>query len=85
MKAKDASLLGKIVGVLVILAGAVLKWLGVFQADIKEIVLVGCACTIPFLTVDLNLIFEKVFGKGVVVTQVGPTTTALSPAPDPTR
>ena len=60
LKAKTVSLVAKIVGALVVLVGAVLKWLGVFQnCGINELCVVGFTIMGIFGTVDLNLLAEK--------------------------
>ena len=60
LKAKTASLIAKIVGALVVLVGAVLKWLGIFQnCEINELCIVGFTVMGIFGTVDLNLLAEK--------------------------
>lgn len=60
LKAKTVSLLAKIVGGLVVLVGAVLKWLGIFTAcEINELCVVGFTIMGIFGTVDLNLLAEK--------------------------
>ena len=60
LKAKTASLIAKIVGALVVLVGAVLKWLGIFTAcEINELCVVGFTVMGIFGTVDLNLLAEK--------------------------
>ena len=60
LKAKTASLIAKIVGALVVLVGAVLKWLGIFQnCEINELCIVGFSVMGIFGSVDLNLLAEK--------------------------
>lgn len=60
IKAKTVSLIAKIVGGLVVLVGAVLKWLGIFSAcEINELCVVGFTIMGIFGTVDLNLLAEK--------------------------
>ena len=60
IKAKTVSLIAKIVGGLVVLVGAVLKWLGIFTAcEINELCVVGFTVMGIFGTVDLNLLAEK--------------------------
>lgn len=60
LKAKTVSLLAKIVGGLVVLVGAVLKWIGIFTAcEINELCVVGFTIMGIFGTVDLNLLAEK--------------------------
>lgn len=60
IKAKTVSLIAKIVGGLVVLVGAVLKWLGIFTAcEINELCVVGFTIMGIFGSVDLNLLAEK--------------------------
>ena len=64
IKAKDASLAAKIIGVIIILGGSLLKWTGVFKdCDIQDICLVGFAVMAMFGTVDINIMLEKIFNK----------------------
>lgn len=59
-KAKTWSLIGKIVGGIVILAGFVLKWTKVFP-DATTTEILGCGFGIMgvFGTIDINLIIDK--------------------------
>lgn len=60
LKAKTVSLVAKITGAAVVLVGAVLKWVGVFQnCEINELCIVGFSVMGIFGTVDLNLLAEK--------------------------
>lgn len=60
LKAKTVSLVAKIIGAAVVLVGAVLKWVGVFQnCEINELCIVGFSVMGIFGTVDLNLLAEK--------------------------
>lgn len=60
LKAKTVSLVAKITGAAVVLVGAVLKWVGVFQnCEINELCVVGFSVMGIFGTVDLNLLAEK--------------------------
>lgn len=60
LKAKTASLIAKIVGALVVLVGAILKWLNIFSnCEINELCVVGFTIMGVFGTVDLNLLAEK--------------------------
>ena len=60
LKAKTASLIAKIVGALVVLIGAILKWLNIFSnCEINELCVVGFTIMGVFGTVDLNLLAEK--------------------------
>ena len=60
MKAKDCSLISKIVAAVVLIAGHILMWLGKLpEANSMQI----CACAFSvmgvFGTVDLNLVIDK--------------------------
>ena len=60
MKAKDCSLISKILAVIVLIAGHMLMWTGVLKnANSMQI----CACAFSvmgvFGTVDLNLVIDK--------------------------
>ena len=60
MKAKDASLIAKIVAGAVLLIGAVLKWLGIFtQCEISELCTVAGTLAALFITVDTNIALDK--------------------------
>ena len=60
LKATTVSLVAKIIGAAVVLVGAVLKWVGVFQnCEINELCIVGFSVMGIFGTVDLNLLAEK--------------------------
>lgn len=60
MKAKDASLIAKIVAGAILLAGAVLKWIGVFDnCEIKELCTVAGTLAALFVTVDTNIALDK--------------------------
>lgn len=64
MKAKDCSLVAKIVAAAVLIIGHVFMWLGKLNADSKSI----CVCAFGILgvfgTIDLNLVFDKFTGRG---------------------
>jgi hypothetical protein len=61
LKARDMSLVGKIIGVFVILIGSVLAWLGFLEnAKIIDVVMVGFSIAGLFGTVDINLMLEKI-------------------------
>lgn len=65
MKAKDASLIAKIVAGVILLAGAVLKWLGIFvNCEIKELCTVAGTLAALFVTVDTNIALDKFTKKG---------------------
>lgn len=60
MKARDFSLVSKIVAAVVLIAGHVLMWMGKLpEASTGEI----CACAFSIMgvfgTIDLNLVFDK--------------------------
>ena len=59
IKAKDASLWGKIIGGVFIVVCSVLKWLNCLNATIQEISLVGFSIMGLFSTVDLNILIDK--------------------------
>lgn len=60
LKAKTVSLIAKIIGALIVLIGAILKWVGVFEnCSINELCVVGFSVMGIFGTVDLNLLAEK--------------------------
>lgn len=60
MKAKDASLIAKITAGVILLAGAILKWLGIFaNCEIKELCTVAGTLAALFVTVDTNIALDK--------------------------
>ena len=60
VKAKNVSLIAKIVAGAVVLTGAVLKWLGIFSdCNINELCTVGFTLMGLFGTVDLNIALDK--------------------------
>lgn len=60
LKAKSVSLVIKIVAVVFIVAGAVLKWLGIFpNATISEICIVGGTMSAIFGDVSINTALDK--------------------------
>lgn len=60
VKAKNVSLIAKIVAGAVVLVGAVLKWLGIFSdCNINELCTVGFTLMGLFGTVDLNIALDK--------------------------
>lgn len=64
MKAKKVSLLAKIVSGTLLVAGAVLKWLGIFKnCEISELCTVAATVVALFGTVDVNLALDKFTGK----------------------
>jgi uncharacterized membrane protein len=63
LKAKTASLCAKILGAVIIVAGHVLKWAGVFpDASSTEICACGFSVMGIFGTVDLNIMLDKFTG-----------------------
>lgn len=64
LKAKSASLWAKIIAGIIMITGAGLKWCGVFtECTINEICIVAFTVAGLFGTVDINLMFEKIWGK----------------------
>lgn len=60
MKAKDASLIAKITAGVILLVGAVLKWLGIFtNCEISELCMVAGTLAGLFITVDTNIALDK--------------------------
>ena len=60
LKAKTVSLIVKIVAVIFIVTGAVLKWLGIFpNATISEICIVGGTISAIFGDVSINTALDK--------------------------
>jgi uncharacterized membrane protein len=60
MKAKDASLIAKITAGVILLAGAILKWLGIFEnCEIRELCTVAATLAALFVTVDTNIALDK--------------------------
>ena len=60
MKAKTASLIAKITAGAILLTGAILKWLGVFNnCEISELCKVAGTLAALFVTVDTNIALDK--------------------------
>lgn len=60
LKAKSVSLVVKIVSVVFIITGAVLKWIGIFpNATIPEICIVGGTVSAIFGDVSINTALDK--------------------------
>lgn len=60
MKAKDASLIAKIIAGAILLIGATLKWLGIFtNCEISELCTVAGTLAALFITVDTNIALDK--------------------------
>lgn len=65
MKAKTVSLVAKIIAVVILIAGAILKWTGVFPScEISELCTVSFTIMAIFGTVDLNIALDKFTKKG---------------------
>ena len=63
MKARDVSLWAKILAIVIMLTGLVLKGFGVWEVAIMDVVTVAVCTTLLFSDVSLNLIVEKFFPK----------------------
>lgn len=64
IKAKNASLYAKILAVIIVVAGHILKWCGVLpMASSSEICLCGITVMGIFGTVDLNILADKFTGR----------------------
>lgn len=60
LKAKNVSLISKIVAALVLLVGGVLKWTGVFKdCEISDLCKVGFCIMAYFGTIDANIALDK--------------------------
>lgn len=60
MKAKTVSLIAKITAGAILLAGAILKWLGIFtNCEISELCKVAGTLAALFVTVDTNIALDK--------------------------
>lgn len=60
MKAKTASLIAKITAAIILLVGAVLKWLGIFtNCEIGELCTVAGTLVALFIPVDTNIALDK--------------------------
>lgn len=60
MKAKTVSLIAKITAGVILLVGAVLKWLGIFpNCEISELCTVAGTLAALFITVDTNIALDK--------------------------
>lgn len=65
MKAKDCSLVAKIVAAAVLIIAHVFMWLGKLEgADSKSICVCAFSIMGVFGTIDLNLVFDKFTGRG---------------------
>jgi hypothetical protein len=63
VKARDVSLWAKILAIVIMLTGLVLKGFGVWEVAIMDVVTVAVCTTLLFSDVSLNLIVEKFFPK----------------------
>lgn len=64
MSAKTASLIGKIIGVLIIAVGHILMWTNVLNnADSSSIIACGFSVMGIFGTVDINIMLDKILKK----------------------
>ena len=64
IKAKKASLYAKILAVVIVISGHILKWCGVIpMASSSEICLCGITVMGIFGTVDLNILADKFTGR----------------------
>lgn len=66
MSAKTLSLIGKVIGVLVILVGHILMWIQVLSnADSQSIIACGFSIMGIFGTVDINIMLDKICNRQV--------------------
>lgn len=63
IKAKTVSLIGKIVGGLIILVGFILKSSHVLDCEINDLIKIGFAEMAVFGTIDLNIAIDKFVKK----------------------
>lgn len=63
LKAKTVSLIGKIIGALLILVGFVLKCLHIFDCEVIDLIKVGFAIMAIFAPIDINLSLDKFLKK----------------------
>lgn len=59
LEAKTVSLIGKIVGGLIILVGFILKSLHILDCEIDDLIKIGFAEMAVFGTIDLNIALDK--------------------------
>lgn len=59
LEAKTVSLIGKIVGGLIILVGFILKSFHILDCEIDELIKIGFAEMAVFGTIDLNIALDK--------------------------
>lgn len=68
LKAKSVSLIAKIIAGVILIVGAILKWLNIFSdCTITDLCVVAFTIAGLFGTVDVNLMFEKIWGKSTTV------------------
>ena len=66
LKAKDCSLFAKILAGIIVVAGSILKWTGIFpNCEVSELCMVSFTVMGLFGTVDINLMLEKFSKRGV--------------------
>ena len=63
LEAKTVSLIGKIVGGLIILVGFVLKSFHILDCEINDLIKIGFAEMAVFGTIDLNIALDKFLKK----------------------
>ena len=63
LKAKTVSLIGKIVGALLILVGFILKCLHIFDCEVVDLIKVGFAVMAVFAPIDVNISLDKFLKK----------------------
>jgi hypothetical protein len=64
VSAKAVSLIGKIIGGLIILVGFILKAFGVWEVDVNDLIKIGFAEMAVFGTIDLNIALDKFVKRG---------------------
>lgn len=63
IKAKTISLIGKIVGGLIILIGFILNAFGIWNCNVNDLIKIGFAEMAVFGTIDLNIALDKFVKK----------------------
>lgn len=63
LKAKKVSLIGKIIGGLIILIGFILKCLRIFECETNDLIKVGFAIMAVFAPIDFNISLDKFLNK----------------------
>lgn len=64
ISAKTVSLIGKIVGGIIILIGFILKAFNIWDCDVDDLIKVGLAEMAVFGTIDLNIAIDKFVKRG---------------------